>query len=334
MDSNVQTKLPNKRRSKYIIVGLIAVICVLCFQLHRENRAKKELIARKSFLIGKLYECRVASEKINTKYKDKRTQNEKLTKDLAAITASNEDMLKKYDELQTSYHTKTDELQQLQQSADERKNELSALKENYENAMSSVTTMQGKLDDTIKVCEQHKENSRSANITTAQRTRELEICKRGKTVLEQEREDLVASEQDLQKKIAEMGQAKSVRSVDENAGGLHVQQPQEQLNVKSPTAGKLKYAEYVHSLSNQNSDRPAQSTQDQTSRTAVPKTPVEELISSQTQTTPPPKTPTKEVIQVAPSLKRPTTKLTLGASLLRAKGTTRKNPPEIDDSLI
>ena len=50
--------------------------------------------------------------------------------------------------------------------------------------------------------------------------------------------DLVASEHDLQKKIAEMEQAKSVRSVDENAGGSHVQQPQEQLNVESPNAGK------------------------------------------------------------------------------------------------
>ena len=113
----MQTKSPNKRRSKYIIVGLIAVICVLCFQLHKENTAKKELITRKSFLIGKLYECRVASEKFNTKYKDKRAQNEILTKDLAAKTASYDEMSRKYDELETSYSAKTDELQQLQQSA-------------------------------------------------------------------------------------------------------------------------------------------------------------------------------------------------------------------------
>ena len=78
---------------------------------------------------------------------------------------------------------------------------MSELQENYNNAAASVKTMQGeheclkmlavvfflnqakelsplcfqsdKLDDTIKICDKHKEKSRSLNITVAEKTREL-----------------------------------------------------------------------------------------------------------------------------------------------------------------
>ncbi len=117
MDSKVDTKIPNNRRTKYIIIGLVVVIFVLSYQLYSAHKIKKGLVERKTFFVSKLYECRVAAEKTDAKYKDKRTQNEQLAKQLAAKSDDYEKMSNSYKELQASYDSKTTELQKLQQSA-------------------------------------------------------------------------------------------------------------------------------------------------------------------------------------------------------------------------
>jgi chromosome segregation ATPase len=90
---------------------------MLSYQLHSAHKIKKSLVERKAYLIGKLYDCRVAAEKTDAKYKDKRTQNEQLAKQLAAKSDDYEKMSNSYKELQASYDSKTTELQKLQQSA-------------------------------------------------------------------------------------------------------------------------------------------------------------------------------------------------------------------------
>ena len=117
MDSRVETKAPSNRRTKYIIIGLLAVICVLSYQLYSVTKVKTQLVNRKSFYISKLYECRASSEKTETKYQEKRTTNEKLTKDLSDKTDEYVKILKKYSDLEDSYQSQTDELSKLQKSA-------------------------------------------------------------------------------------------------------------------------------------------------------------------------------------------------------------------------
>ena len=116
MDTNVQTKTPPNRR-KYLLIGLVVVICVLSYQLYKENTAKRRVVSRKSYLIGKLYECRVASEKSETSLKDKKSQNTQLTKDLTAKTNEYNELKTTNDNLQESFDAKAAELQSLQKSA-------------------------------------------------------------------------------------------------------------------------------------------------------------------------------------------------------------------------
>jgi predicted nuclease with TOPRIM domain len=117
MDSNVQTKTPNNRRTKYIFIGLVAVICVLSYQLYKENSAKKRLITRKTYLIGKLYECRVSSEKIETSLKQKKGENSQLSTELSNEKDGNDKLKKKNDELEGTLDKKEAELQTLHKVA-------------------------------------------------------------------------------------------------------------------------------------------------------------------------------------------------------------------------
>lgn len=117
MDSNVQTKVPESRRTRYFIVGLLAVIFVLSFQLYRVNNKKNDVVRRKTFLIGKLYDCRVAAEKSVTKYKNKQAENEHLVKELTAKQNAHEEITKKYNDLEVSFQSQTEVLQDLQKEA-------------------------------------------------------------------------------------------------------------------------------------------------------------------------------------------------------------------------
>lgn len=115
MDTSVKT--PQNRRTKFVLIGLVAVICVLCFQLYKVNNIKSELVSRKSFLIRRLHECRVDSEETLTKYRNKRHESERLTKDLEAKNTEYEQMSQKYQDLEKLYESETRKLTGLQQSA-------------------------------------------------------------------------------------------------------------------------------------------------------------------------------------------------------------------------
>ena len=308
MDTNVQTKTPPNRRTKYLLIGLVVVICVLSYQLYKENTAKKRLVSRKSYLIGKLYECRVASEKSETSLKEKKSENTQLTKDLTAKTKEYNELKTTKESLQESFNAKAAELQSLQKSADQWRSQISTLKENYDSAMSSVKAMQGKLDRTIQVCEIHKKSSQSLNITFAQTQRELETCKQEKANLEQERDVVVANEQGLRKKVQELDQTQNIRRSVVSDGGTRLQV---QNNVGQPplsTVGKVQDTEYVHAGLTPHSNNPALSGQEtaKSSKSTAQSSMTQNII---------PRTPAKEVIQVTPSLKQQTTKQTVESDL-------------------
>lgn len=117
MDSKVETKTPSSRRTKFVFVGLAAIICLLSYQLYSENKVKKQLVTRKSFYISKLYECRAASEKTETKYQDKKTANERLVKQLSDKMNEYDALSKKYSDIQDSYESQAENLSELKKSA-------------------------------------------------------------------------------------------------------------------------------------------------------------------------------------------------------------------------
>ncbi|XP_028398998.1 CAP-Gly domain-containing linker protein 1-like [Dendronephthya gigantea] len=244
MDPNVQTKTPKNRRAKFIIIGLIVVICILSFQLYRINKIKKQLVIRKSFLINKLYECRVSSEKMEGKFKEKRAQNEQLKKTIATKQEAYEEMSAKYNELETSLNKKTEELTTLKKKADDSKKDLSNIQQEYDSAMSSIKSMQGQLDETIKVCDKHKEATRSLNESTAQIMHKLEVCnqdmanlQRDRTEMQQKRAGLERNQQALQSEIEQM--RKSASAADQTRRSL-VQKPLQQTSVVKTTPSAYK----------------------------------------------------------------------------------------------
>ena len=117
MDSKVQTKMPDNRRTKYFIVGLIAVILVLSFQLYRVHKTKNQLVRRKTFLVGKLLDCRVSAEKNEKKNKGLQTKNEQLASALRVEKDAHEKRKTQYNTLEASYESKTGELLSLRKSA-------------------------------------------------------------------------------------------------------------------------------------------------------------------------------------------------------------------------
>ena len=117
MDSKVETKTPSSRRTKFVFVGLAAIICVLSYQLYSENKVKKQLVTRKSFYISKLFECRAASEKTETKYQAKKTEHERLVKQLSDKMNDYDTLSKKYSDIQDSFESQEASLSELKKSA-------------------------------------------------------------------------------------------------------------------------------------------------------------------------------------------------------------------------
>ena len=118
MDSSVQTKTPTtNRRTKFVIMGLLIVILILAYQLHSVNKKKNDLVTRKTFLIGKLYDCRASSEKTDTKYKDKKAQNAALEMQLKSKQNDYDALSRKHSDLEMSYQSKTSALLALQKTA-------------------------------------------------------------------------------------------------------------------------------------------------------------------------------------------------------------------------
>lgn len=117
MDPNVLTKMPDNKRTKYIIIVLLAVIVVLSYQLYKENKLKKDLVGRKAFLYKKLKQCYDDGEKSEAKYINVRKEKMKLNSDLEDKTEKHKKLSNDYEELQQSFNKKEMELHSLQKSA-------------------------------------------------------------------------------------------------------------------------------------------------------------------------------------------------------------------------
>ncbi|XP_046839324.1 myosin-9-like isoform X1 [Xenia sp. Carnegie-2017] len=185
MDPNVHTKMPDNKRTKYIIIVLLAVIVVLSYQLYKENKLKKDLVRRKAFLYKKLNQCYVDGEKSEAKYSNVRKEKMKLNSDLEDKTEKHEKLSKDYDELQRSFDKKEMELHSLQKSADEDEKQLSKLKANYDSAISSVRTVQGKVNKTLVVCNKNKEENIQFKEKVEGLMEQLQQCKDDKSQIEQ-----------------------------------------------------------------------------------------------------------------------------------------------------
>lgn len=214
---NIQTKVPDSRRGKYVVIGLLAVICLLSFHVYREHKLKKDLVRRKAFLLGKLRDSRMSESKTTTKLERVTQGFEEKKQQLTAKGKEIEDWKNKLEEMTNSYNKGLQEVVSLKESATKSQDSLATLKKQYLNASSTIDIMKDKLERTLKICDSTKGETESLNKSIKDKEAELHDCTTEKDNLENEKQDLTEKLNKLKIKLtASQSQRVDNKPVNDN----------------------------------------------------------------------------------------------------------------------
>lgn len=114
---NVLAKSPENRRGKFLVIGLVVVICVLSLQVYQQHILKKNLIRRKAFLLERLRESKAAESKSTYTLKLKILEVQDQKKKIDAKSQEIENVKKDLTSLTNDYNKKINDLQKLRTSA-------------------------------------------------------------------------------------------------------------------------------------------------------------------------------------------------------------------------